>query len=84
MLKYCVWLLLIAPSFGYTKVINTASLPVVVATEGKALQRVCYYKDQAYSIGAVIQVGELYMICQEANDFETNGPLRWELLTQQK
>ncbi len=27
MLKYCVWLLLIAPSFGYTKVISTSSLP---------------------------------------------------------
>lgn len=40
-------------------------------------KRVCYYQDQAYSLGAILQVGEHYMICQPTNDFETNGSLSW-------
>ncbi|WP_159738897.1 DUF1496 domain-containing protein [Vibrio atypicus] len=40
-------------------------------------KRVCYYQDQAYSLGAILQVGEHYLKCQAANDFETNGQLMW-------
>ncbi|EJI2331333.1 YnjH family protein [Vibrio cholerae] len=54
---------------------TTATLPVVVSDD--IAKRVCYYQDQAYSEGAVIVVGEIYLVCQRANDFETNGPLKW-------
>lgn len=50
---------------------TTATLPVVVSDD--IAKRVCYYQDQAYSEGAVIVVGEIYLVCQRANDFETNG-----------
>ncbi|GHY65207.1 hypothetical protein VCSRO25_1131 [Vibrio cholerae] len=52
-----------------------ATLPVVVGDD--IAKRVCYYQDQAYSEGAVIVLGEIYLVCQRANDFETNGPLKW-------
>ncbi|MEI2563297.1 DUF1496 domain-containing protein [Vibrio metoecus] len=54
---------------------TTTTLPVVVGDD--IAKRVCYYQDQAYSEGAVIVVGEIYLVCQRANDFETNGPLKW-------
>jgi len=49
---------------------------VVVNNQG-AKFRVCYYQDKAYSLGAILQVGEYYMICHPANKFETNGALKW-------
>ncbi|EGR2446796.1 TPA: DUF1496 domain-containing protein [Vibrio cholerae] len=52
-----------------------AKLPIVIGDD--IAKRVCYYQDQAYSEGAVILVGEVYLSCQRANDFETNGPLQW-------
>ena len=61
---------------------TTTTLPVVISDD--IAKRVCYYQDQAYSEGAVILVGEVYLSCQRANDFETNGPLKWVLLPQEK
>ncbi|WP_119561340.1 DUF1496 domain-containing protein [Vibrio cholerae] len=52
-----------------------AKLPIVIGDD--IAKRGCYYQDQAYSEGAVILVGEVYLSCQRANDFETNGPLKW-------
>ncbi|EEY52264.1 hypothetical protein VIH_000701 [Vibrio cholerae CT 5369-93] len=52
-----------------------AELPILIGDD--IAKRVCYYQDQAYSEGAVILVGEVYLSCQPANDFETNGPLKW-------
>lgn len=54
---------------------TTTQLPLVVNDD--IAKRVCYYQDQAYSEGAVIQIGEIYLACQRANDFETNGALKW-------
>ncbi len=60
-----------------------ATVPVVV--DSNIGKRVCYYQDQAYSEGALLQVGDLYMICKAANKFETNGQLKWiQLETEQK
>ncbi|MBO0214051.1 YnjH family protein [Vibrio sp. Vb2880] len=52
--------------------------------DGNLGKRVCYYDDKAYSEGSVLQIGAVYMICQRANDFETNGPLKWVLLQQEQ
>nr|WP_236688463.1 DUF1496 domain-containing protein [Vibrio renipiscarius] len=52
-----------------------------VIVDGSALnQRVCYYQDHAYSLGAVIEVGNTIIRCGEANEFETNGHLKWVTL----
>nr|WP_159654335.1 DUF1496 domain-containing protein [Vibrio atypicus] len=55
---------------------NKAVVGIGVDTAQLA-KRVCYYQDQAYSMGAILQVGEHYLICQAANDFESNGQLKW-------
>lgn len=46
-------------------------------------KRVCFYQDMAYSLGAILQIGEHELICKEANHFETNGQLKWFPLTPQ-
>ncbi|OIQ26676.1 DUF1496 domain-containing protein [uncultured Vibrio sp.] len=67
--------LMIAPSNA--NVISTPGKAIIAVDGANAAKRVCYYQDQAYSLGSILQVGEHYMICKEANDFETNGALRW-------
>jgi hypothetical protein len=66
------------------KTISTSATPVPVVVDGNVGKRVCYYQDQAYSEGALLQVGELYMSCQAANNFETNGQLKWVQLDNNK
>lgn len=65
-----------AKSYAVSKKFSTPNNSVVV-TDGKAGARICYYEDRAYSIGAVIQVGDVYLICQSQNDHELNGQLGW-------
>ncbi|MFV0450395.1 MAG: DUF1496 domain-containing protein [Vibrio sp.] len=77
MLKYVTLILLLISPTSIAKTITTPAEPVPVIVDGNVGKRVCYYQDQAYSEGALLQVGELYMICQAANKFETNGQLKW-------
>jgi len=72
LIGYCV--LFLSPVV-VAKSISIPAAPVVV--DGNIGKRVCYYQDQAYSEGALLQVGEMYMVCQAANKFETNGQLKW-------
>lgn len=71
---------------GSIALISTAVFANTITTPGKAViginaaevgKRVCYYQDKVYSDGAILQVGPHYMICTNANDFETNGSLKW-------
>ncbi|USD42166.1 DUF1496 domain-containing protein [Vibrio sp. SCSIO 43135] len=59
------------------KIISTPSKPIVAVDGSAAAKRVCYYEDKAYSLGAMLQIGDNTIVCQEANDYETNGALRW-------
>ncbi|MGF1720497.1 YnjH family protein [Vibrio kyushuensis] len=59
------------------KIISTPGKAIIGVNAADIGKRVCYYQDQAYSLGSILQVGEHYMICKEANDFETNGALKW-------
>ncbi|WEM45314.1 DUF1496 domain-containing protein (plasmid) [Photobacterium sp. DA100] len=40
-------------------------------------QRVCFYKGQSYSLGAVIAIEGVLLECQPEKHFETNGALKW-------
>ena len=44
---------------------------------GSLPERVCWYQDQKYSLGARIQQGDLWLECGPQNDLESNGPLAW-------
>ena len=59
------------------KVISTPGKAAVVVTQSGQQQRVCYYDDKAYSIGAVLEVSGVVIQCAVENDFETNGALAW-------
>ncbi|MFM2589524.1 DUF1496 domain-containing protein [Vibrio sp. TBV020] len=61
----------------FANIITTPAKPVIGINASEVAKRVCYYQDQAYSDGAILQVGEHYMLCTNANDFETNGALKW-------
>ncbi|AXN30967.1 MULTISPECIES: DUF1496 domain-containing protein [Vibrio] len=76
-------LLLLASVSASANVITTPGKAVIAIDGSEAAKRVCYYQDQGYSLGAILQVGEHYMICTEANDFETNGALKWAPLNSQ-
>ncbi|MCG7488059.1 YnjH family protein [Vibrio sp. Of14-4] len=75
-----VFLILAGPASA--NIITTPGKAVIAIDSGNAGKRVCYYQDQAYSLGAILQVGEHYMTCDRANDFETNGALKWIPLEQ--
>ncbi|CAM3219775.1 MULTISPECIES: DUF1496 domain-containing protein [Vibrio] len=76
-------LLLLASASTCANVITTPGNAVIAIDGSEAAKRVCYYQDQGYSLGAVIQVGDHYMTCTQANDFETNGALKWAPLDSQ-
>ncbi|WP_391089677.1 DUF1496 domain-containing protein [Vibrio sp. NH-UV-68] len=61
-------------------IITTPARPVIGINASEMTKRICYYQDQAYSEGAVIQVGDYYMVCAAAKEFETNGALMWRQL----
>ncbi|EEX42047.1 YnjH family protein [Vibrio furnissii] len=68
----------------HTNTASTSNQHNTLLMDGNLGKRVCYYDDKAYSEGSVLQIGAVYMICQRANDFETNGPLKWVLLQQEQ
>ncbi|WP_087024973.1 DUF1496 domain-containing protein [Thaumasiovibrio subtropicus] len=45
-------------------------------------ERACYYEDKQYSLGSVLQVGDVLLECIEEKSFETNGKLRWQRLSE--
>ena len=59
---------------------NTLSHSVgteLVLPLGSLPERVCWYQDQKYSLGARIQQGDLWLECAPQNVQESNGPLVW-------
>ncbi|NVD06343.1 DUF1496 domain-containing protein [Vibrio sp. JPW-9-11-11] len=72
---------MLCPALANT--LTAAPKAVIGINANQATKRVCYYQDQAYSDGAIIQVGKHYMICSAANRFETHGALKWNPLDEQ-
>ncbi|WP_139684329.1 YnjH family protein [Vibrio tasmaniensis] len=64
-------------SANANKIISTPVKGAVVVTQNGSQQRVCYYDDKAYSLGAVVEVSGVLIRCSAENDFETNGALGW-------
>lgn len=63
---------------------STPEAKAFVVADGKLGQRVCYYDDKAYTEGAVLKVEDVLLVCADANDFESNGALRWTILKKEK
>ncbi|WP_165310952.1 DUF1496 domain-containing protein [Vibrio ziniensis] len=82
--KYFTLILALLSPLSMAETVTTPAASVPVIIDGNMGKRVCYYQDQAYSEGALLQVGELYMVCQAANKFETNGQLKWVQLNNEQ
>lgn len=57
------------------KTVSTPRSALVITEETG--QRLCYFEDKAYTIGAVIQVSDILLECVAEKSFETNGALKW-------
>ena len=64
-------------SVNANKTISMPAKAAVVVTQSGSQQRVCYYNDRAYSVGAIVEVSGVVIKCAAENDFETNGALGW-------
>ncbi|MFA0569666.1 DUF1496 domain-containing protein [Vibrio gallaecicus] len=69
---------------GYTsaealanRVIATPGKATVVVSQPNTNQRLCYYDDKSYSIGAVLEVSGVLIECKVEKEFELNGTLKW-------
>ncbi|MFW7525511.1 DUF1496 domain-containing protein [Vibrio ostreicida] len=70
-------------SSAWANIITTPGQALIAVDGSPVGKHVCYYQDEGYSLGAILQVGEHYMLCTKANDFETNGALKWSPMTHQ-
>ncbi|MGR5237135.1 YnjH family protein [Vibrio alfacsensis] len=59
---------------------STQEAKALVVADGKLGQRICYYDDKAYTEGAMLKIDDVLLVCADANDFESNGALRWVIL----
>ncbi len=84
MRHFVVLLTMLTACAAHAQVSHVAPAPIVTLNADKVGERICYYNDRAYSFGAIIQVGDYYMECKAANDFETNGPLKWQQIDSQE
>lgn len=75
MMKALGWVLL---AFSATVSANTISTrPPVELNIASGLEPVCFYADQRYSRGAVIEMGKQLFVCEREQSFEQNGRLSW-------
>ncbi|MGL5285190.1 MAG: DUF1496 domain-containing protein [Aeromonas sp.] len=47
-------------------------------------ERICWFDDHRYSLGAIVKSGEETLICAPQNPHETNGALSWHPLAAEK
>ncbi len=55
-----------------------AAKPVVIMDGSNNMSRICLYEGKAFSLGAVILVGSVYLDCVPEKNVETSGRLKWE------
>ena len=63
--------------FANEKSYSTPNRAAIVVDAKNSNHRVCYYQDKAFSLGALLEVSGYLLRCDEANDFESNGRLKW-------
>ncbi|MBM7454983.1 hypothetical protein HNR62_000833 [Oceanisphaera litoralis] len=75
MLKSLVWGLLCLSAMTTANTISTR--PPVELNIASGLEPVCFYADQRYSKGSVIEMGKQLFVCEREQSFEQNGRLSW-------
>ena len=67
-------------SLAYSNNFAAKAKPIVIM-DGSNNSRTCLYEGKAYSLGAVILVGSVYLDCVPEKQIETDGRLMWEKTT---
>ena len=66
-------------SLAYSNNFAAKDKPIVIMDSNNS--RTCLYEGKAYSLGAVILVGSVYLDCVPEKRIETDGRLMWEKTT---
>ena len=67
-------------SLAYSNNFAAKAKPIVIMDSNNK-SRTCLYEGKAYSLGAVILVGSVYLDCVPEKRIETDGRLMWEKTT---
>ena len=71
-------LFVIAATISPSVISNDSSAkPVVIMGGSNNVSRICLYENDAYSLGSVIQIGDVYLDCVPEKKIETDGRLMW-------
>ena len=81
MRRFSIILFLVSfTSLAYSNNFAAKAKPIVIMDSSNN-SRTCLYEGKAYSLGAVILVGNVYLDCVPEKRVETDGRLMWEKTT---
>lgn len=73
------------PLVGFLLVCSTSVTANTIRTQpalelnvNAGVEPVCFYADQRYSKGSVIEMGKQLFVCEREKSFEQNGRLSWQ------
>ncbi|MGO4998573.1 DUF1496 domain-containing protein [Oceanisphaera sp. W20_SRM_FM3] len=76
MMRLTIGLLLLASTAVAAQTIN--SRPALELNLNSDLEPACFYADQRYSKGSIIEMAKQPFICEREKTFEQNGRLSWQ------
>ena len=76
MMKLTIAFLLLGSTAVMAQSIHTR--PAVELNVNSDLEPACYYADQRYSKGSIIEMAKQPFICEREKTFEQNGRLIWQ------
>lgn len=76
MMRGLVGCLLICSTAVTANTISTK--PALELNVNAGSEPVCFYADQRYSKGSVIEMGKQLFVCEREKSFEQNGRLSWQ------
>ena len=75
MMRSIIGFLLLGSTVAVANTISTR--PALELNVHSGLEPVCFYADQRYSKGAIIEMGKRLFVCEREKSFERNGRLSW-------
>ena len=76
-------LVIVAVTSPFSLSADSPAKPVVLMSGSNNLSRICLYENKAYSLGSVIQIGDVYLDCVPEKKIETDGRLMWKRIEAQ-
>lgn len=76
MMRAVIGFLLLGSTAAVANTLSTR--PAVELNVNADLEPACFYADQRYSKGSVIEMGKQLFVCEREKSFEQNGRLIWQ------